>query len=53
MQHKLQEDIRRLTANIESNFSNSDKQVHVAVWRAVRDIRRVQLRKFIYKGLVC
>ena len=45
MQHKLREDIRRLTANIECNFSNSDKQVHVAVWRAVRDIRRIQLRK--------
>ena len=45
MQHKLREDIRRLTANIECNFSNRDKQIHVAVWRAVRDIRRVQLRK--------
>ena len=45
MQHKLREDIRRLTANIECNFSNPDKQVHVAVWRAVRDIRRIQLRK--------
>ena len=53
MQHKLREDIRRLTANIERNFSNPDKQVHVAVWRAVRDIRRIQLRKFIYKGLIC
>ena len=45
MQHKLREDIRRLTANIECNFSNLDKQTHVAVWRAVRDIRRIQLRK--------
>ena len=48
MQHKLREDIRRLTANIECNFNNPDKQIHVAVWRAVRDIRRVQLRKHFY-----
>ena len=48
MQHKLIEDIRRLTANIECNFNNPDKQIHVAVWRAVRDIRRVQLRRLFY-----
>ena len=48
MQHKLREDTRCLTANIESNFSNPDKQIHVAVWRAVRDIRRIQLRKHFY-----
>lgn len=48
MQHKLREDIRRLTANIEGNFSNPDKEIHVAVWRAVRDIRRKQLRKHFY-----
>ena len=45
MIHKLREDIQILTANIESNFHNPDKQIHVAVWRAVRDIRRIQLRK--------
>lgn len=48
MQHKLREDIRRLTANIERNFSNPDKQIHVAVWRVVRDIRRLQFRKHFY-----
>ena len=48
MQYKLREDIRRLTANIECNFNNPDKQIYVAVWRAVRDIRRIQLRKHIY-----
>lgn len=48
MQHKLREDIRRLTANIERNFSNPDKHIHVAVWRAVRDIRRIQFRKHFY-----
>ena len=48
MQHKLREDIRRLTANIEANFRNPDKYINVAVWRAVRDIRRIQLRKHFY-----
>ena len=48
MQHKLREDIRRLTANIERNFRNPDKQIHVAVWRAVRDILREQFRKLFY-----
>ena len=48
MIHKLREDIRILTANIESNFRNPDKQIHVAVWRAVRDIRRKQFRKHFY-----
>ena len=48
MQHKLREDIRRLTASIECNFSNPDKQIHVAVWRAVRDIRRKQFRRLFY-----
>ena len=48
MQHKLREDIRRLTANIECHFRNPDKEIHVVVWRAVRDIRRIQLRKHFY-----
>jgi hypothetical protein len=48
MQHKLREDIRRLTANIESNYRNPDKYIHIAVWRAVRDIRRKQFRKLFY-----
>lgn len=48
MQHKLREDIRRLTANIGCHFRNPDKQIHVAVWRAVRDIRRRQFRKLFY-----
>lgn len=30
---------------LHSKLDNLDKQVHVAVWRAVRDIRRIQLRK--------
>ena len=48
MQHKLREDIRRLTANIEQHFSNPDQQVNIAVWRAVRDIHRKQFRKLFY-----
>ena len=48
MQHQLREDIRRLTANIEQNFSNPDQQINIAVWRAVRDIRRKQFRKLFY-----
>ena len=48
MQHKLREDIRRLTANIEYHFRNPDKEIHVAVWRVVRDIRRKQFRKLFY-----
>ena len=48
MIHKLREDIRILTVNIESNFRNLDKQIHVVVWRAVRDVRRKQFRKLFY-----
>ena len=48
MQHKLREDIRRLTANIECHFRNPDKEIHVVVWRAVRDVRRKQFRKLFY-----
>lgn len=49
MQHKLREDIRRLTSYIESNFNKPDMQIHVAVWKAARDIRRKQFRKLFYK----
>ena len=48
VQHKLREDIRRLTVNIECHFKNPYKEIHVAVWRAVRDIRRRQFRKLFY-----
>jgi hypothetical protein len=48
MQHQLREDIRRLTANIECNYRNPDKHIHIAVWRAVRDIHRKQFRKLFY-----
>ena len=44
-QHKLRESIRRLTANIESHHTNPNKQIQVAIWRAARDTKRIQLRK--------
>ena len=49
MIHKLRSDIQILTARIESNFKNPDMYIHVAVWRAVRDVRRKQFRKLFYK----
>ena len=44
-QHRLRESIRRLTAKIESHHANPNKQIQVAIWRAARDIKRIQLRK--------